>query len=175
MKHVLCTITLCVALSLTHSAYAQSADDFTGYWYSEDDASIVEVTKVSGKYSGKIIWLEEPRYDKEDDDAGKLKFDRENPDKKKRKNPIIGLNILEGFTFDADESNWSGGTIYDPEKGKSYKCEIKIESDPKWWDGKKLYVRGYIGIPTLGRTTYWHRVSTADLEKYELIPKEEKE
>ena len=46
---------------------------------------------------------------------------------------------------------WSGGTIYDPKNGKTYKCFIRFENQ------NKLKIRGFIGISVLGRNTYWTR------------------
>ena len=156
-------------LFLASTIASAASDDLLGYWYTEDDDSIVKVELEKGKYVGNIIWLKELRYEKGDKNAGKLKSDRLNSNKKKRKRPIIGLNVLAGFSYDAGEKVWNGGTIYDPEKGKTYKCEIKFEKDPKSKTGKRLFVRGYIGIPVLGRTTYWYRTPEKDLRKFELI------
>jgi len=63
--------------------------------------------------------------------------------------PIAGLVIIENLTEDGDEFN--GGTIMDPENGKTYKCYIELLDDGK------LKVRGYLGISLLGRTQYWRR------------------
>ena len=47
---------------------------------------------------------------------------------------------------------WEGGTIYDPETGKIYKCRM-------WFDDNTdiLKVKGYIGVSFVGRTTEWER------------------
>jgi uncharacterized protein (DUF2147 family) len=63
--------------------------------------------------------------------------------------PITGMIIVSGLTKDGDE--WSGGTIMDPNKGKTYDCYITMESKDK------LKVRGYMGVALLGRTQYWYR------------------
>ena len=60
------------------------------------------------------------------------------------------MNILSGMKADGD--HYEGGHILDPNNGKTYKC--KMELDDK---GKKLKVRGYIGVPMLGRTQVWLR------------------
>jgi uncharacterized protein (DUF2147 family) len=175
MKYAIPLFLTCQIALLTCSANASTAsDELLGYWYTEDDDSIVQVTKSNSNFTGEILWLKEPRFEKGDKNAGKLKFDRLNPKKKMRKKPIIGLNVLAGFTYNSKKNEWSGGTIYDPEKGKTYKCEIKFEKDAKAEGGKRLYVRGYLGIPTFGRTTYWYRVPQKHLKKYKLdTPKEE--
>lgn len=129
-----------------------------GRWYSEGRESKIEITEKDGAFGGRIVWLAEPLYEEGDPEAGKPKHDRNNPDKARRADPIIGLVILTGFTYDADAKKWSGGKIYDPNNGKTYSCEMRIEGDA-------LKVRGYVGIPTLGRTTEWTRVSAEDEEK----------
>ncbi|MBI4832212.1 MAG: DUF2147 domain-containing protein [Candidatus Lindowbacteria bacterium] len=40
--------------------------------------------------------------------------------------------------------------IYDPKNGKTYSCSAKLDKD-------KLYIRGFIGVSLLGRTTVWRR------------------
>ncbi|HEX8697910.1 MAG TPA: DUF2147 domain-containing protein, partial [Myxococcaceae bacterium] len=68
--------------------------------------------------------------------------------------PIIGMVILRDLKKDDDE--WTGGTILDPGNGKTYKCKIAVEAG-----GKKLKVRGYIGMSLLGRTQHWVRAEPA--------------
>lgn len=64
--------------------------------------------------------------------------------------PIIGLSIIDGMKKDGD--SYAGGTILDPENGKVYKSKMKLVEG-----GKKLEVRGYIGMPMLGRSQIWIR------------------
>ena len=64
------------------------------------------------------------------------------------------MTILRGIKPDAsDKGTWVGGDILDPNDGKIYKVLLKLADG-----GKKLDVRGYIGMPMLGRTQTWHRV-----------------
>jgi len=67
----------------------------------------------------------------------------------KKDQPIAGLVIIENLEKDDDEYN--GGTILDPQNGKTYKCYLELE------ETNKLKVRGYLGFSLLGRTQYWHR------------------
>ena len=83
---------------------------------------------------------------------GKPKVDNNNPDKNKQNLPIIGLIILEDFSFDGDDE-WKYGTIYDPESGKTYDCNLTLKSK------NILHVRGYIGISLFGRTETWTRTN----------------
>ena len=65
--------------------------------------------------------------------------------------PLIGLEIISGMKQSG--SVWKGGRILDPENGKTYKCKLELEGTDV------LKVRGYIGIPALGRTQRWYRVA----------------
>jgi uncharacterized protein (DUF2147 family) len=64
--------------------------------------------------------------------------------------PLVGLQVL--WAFHSDGSQWSGGQVLDPETGKIYRAWLSVEDG-----GRKLRLRGYIGIPLLGRTQYWVR------------------
>ena len=65
--------------------------------------------------------------------------------------PVIGLQILWGLRKDG--SQWSGGQILDPETGRIYRCYVALEDG-----GRKLRIRGYIGLSVFGRTEHWLRV-----------------
>ncbi len=145
------------------------ADEILGQWYTDGNESIVVVTQTDGKYFGKIIWLSEPLYTKDepDGDAGKPKRNKNASEPADQKKPIIGLQVLKNFAYDADDKSWSGGTIYDPNNGRTYKCVVRMQEDAKGIDGKSLHVRGYIGIPQLGRTTVWYRVPEDKMQKVE--------
>src|SRR5262245_57666392 len=98
---------------LSVSAWAQiSADDILGHWLSESGKAKIEVFKSGTNYYGKIIWLKVPN-----DETGKPKTDRFNPNPDERKHHLIGLLLLKSMQFDG-ESTWHNGTIYDPENGK---------------------------------------------------------
>ena len=121
------------------------ADDIAGTWLTHGDkpAKILLYKQGNGKYYGKIVFLQFPL------ENGKPQVDKNNPDKNKQGQPLLGLELLTGFVFDKDE--WDGGTIYDPENGKSYSCTLTLK------DKNTLKLRGYIGISLLGRTEIWTR------------------
>jgi len=58
--------------------------------------------------------------------------------------------ILNHLKMNGDQ--YSGGEILDPEVGETYKCKLQVIDG-----GKRLSVRGYIGVPMLGRTQVWQR------------------
>jgi uncharacterized protein (DUF2147 family) len=71
------------------------------------------------------------------------------PDDRKDQ-PIVGLQIIRDLKrFD---DRWADGFILNPEDGKIYTLRA-LPVD----EGRKLEVRGYIGMPVLGRTQTWIR------------------
>ena len=144
-KHLFITITI---LFVPLFLYAQ-ANKIEGTWYNDDKTSAIKITKgTDGKYSGKIVWLDEPY------ENGKPKIDDDNPDPKLATRPIMGLKIVESFKYDSKKKRWNDGTIYDPKNGKTYDCFSWFEDG----DYNKLYLKGYVaGIKALGRKTEWTR------------------
>lgn len=132
-------------------AQTVKADDVLGVWLTQDKDSHVEIFKQGNKYYGKIIWLSEPI----DSVTGKPKVDDKNSNKKLQNRPVMGLELLKNFVYNADDREWESGKIYDPKKGSTYKCYMEF-SDPA--NKNKLKIRGYIGFSLLGRTVYWYRV-----------------
>jgi uncharacterized protein (DUF2147 family) len=128
---------------------ATGADRIVGTWVTDGGGSKIEISKKEEKYFGKIVWLKEPNTAE-----GKPKLDEKNPDEAHKKDPILGLELLRDFTFDGTAA-WTGGKIYDPESGSTYKCTIKFN------DEGKLDVRGYVGVPAFGRSTVWTRADAA--------------
>ena len=120
---------------LTGYAVAQEADAILGQWYTDPEKkdALVEIYKENDLYSGKIVWLKEPK-----NDDGTVKVDKNNPDETKRNNPTIGLNLVKGFTYKGN-NKWAGGTIYDPNNGKTYKCKMTLDggdiSKCRFWAG----------------------------------------
>jgi uncharacterized protein (DUF2147 family) len=126
------------------NSFAQKSDDILGVWLTGNKRAHVQIYKVGVKYFGKIVWLIEPN------ENGKPRMDVNNPETKKRTQPLMGLVNLNNFVFDEDE--WEDGTIYDPKNGKTYSCVITLG------ENKTLNVRGYVGISLMGRTDVWQRV-----------------
>ncbi len=121
-----------------------SQKEITGVWLNEDKDAEIKITEKNNKYYGEIIWLLNPKNKK-----GKPKKDTKNPNPKKQKQTILGLEIIKNLEFSKKE--WTKGTIYDPKTGKTYKLYAKIKD-------KKLYLRGYVGVSLIGRTNTWTRV-----------------
>ena len=119
-----------------------------GLWKTIDDNTgrprgLVRIREVNGRYEGTI-------------EKGFPRPDEKEPprcdkcDGARRNQPVIGLTILWGLTKQGDE--YQGGEILDPESGKIYRARMKLIEG-----GKKLDVRGFIGISLLGRSQIWQR------------------
>ena len=153
MKKILVLLPLGIILILASVAVAQDPEPFVGKWWTEERDAQIEIYSCEGKLCGKIVWLKEPNFPEDDSKGmgGKPKIDRENPDVSKRERPLLGMNLVWGFT-PSGKNIWEGGFIYDPRDGKSYKCKLTLENPDR------LKVRGFIGISLLGKSTTWSRV-----------------
>jgi len=143
-KHfVLFALILLTVVAVSINAKAQT-DKIEGLWYNDVKSAKIQITKESnGKFYGKVVWLKEPLKN------GKPKVDEMNSDEKLRSRPRLGLPVLADFVKDGD-NKYTGGTIYDPNNGKTYSCKMTYK-------GGILDIRGYIGISLFGRTTTWSR------------------
>ncbi len=149
MKSKIFVLSILFSLFFASDLAAQNADKILGYWLTQDGDSQVKIFKAeNGKYYGDIRWLEEPN-----EDDGTPKLDNENADPKLQKRTVLGLQILKGFEYDADDKEWVDGTIYDPKNGKTYKCYMWFDDG----DNQTLHVKGFIGFSLLGREVEWTR------------------
>ncbi len=149
MKLKLLFISLFLTVFLAPNLLAQDADKILGFWLTQEGDSQVKIFKATnGKYYGEIKWLKEPT--RED---GSIKLDDKNENEKLRDKPVLGLQILKSFNYDAKDKEWVDGTIYDPKNGKTYKCFIWFEEG----DDITLHVKGFIGFSLLGREVEWKR------------------
>lgn len=136
-----------LCLFLTSPLFGQ-AERVAGFWLTADRDSQVEIfRKADNQFYGRIIWLEEPL-----NEQGRPKVDDKNPDRSKHTTPIMGLEILKGFSYNASKNEWSGGTIYDPKNGRTYSAYMRLDGN------NKLVIKGYVmGMRFLGRETEWIR------------------
>jgi uncharacterized protein (DUF2147 family) len=126
---------------------AAESDSPVGKWKTFDDKtgrakSIVQITEENGELTGKVLEvLQSPE--------GPHPLCR--PCEGERKDqPVEGMTILWGAKKNG--ASWEDGEILDPENGKIYHAIITLLTG-----GQKLQVRGYIGIPAIGRRQIWQR------------------
>jgi uncharacterized protein (DUF2147 family) len=152
-------IVLMMTLSLVTavSAMASDKDAILGVWNNEEKDGKIEIYQCGDRYCGKVVWAKEPNYPEgsKEGTPGTPRLDHNNPDPALRKTPIIGLVIMRDFTFAGDET-WSGGMVYDPKNGKTYRGKVTLASP------RELKLRGFVGIPLFGRTTTWTRVQSSE-------------
>ena len=144
---------LLVAASMAAvSSWATEDYGIVGVWNSEDKDARIEIFNCADKVCGKIVWMDEPYYTVKDKEGkpGDLKLDIRNPDPSLRPRTILGLQILNDFTF-AGGNRWTGGKVYDPKTGNTYSGAMSLVTN------NKLYLRGFVGFSLFGRTTTWTR------------------
>ena len=142
MKRILCTLVLGLTAA---TAWAQSSP--AGLWKTIDDEtkqekSFVRLTEAGGVLTGKIEKIVDPA--KQDSVCDKCEDARKGQ-------KVLGMTIVEGVKKNADEPYWDGGTILDPNNGKTYKVRMTPKDG-----GKALEVRGFIGF--FFRNQQWIRV-----------------
>lgn len=148
MRAFICTAFIAIGLLFAAQTYAADATP-VGTWTQVDDAtgkpkSIIEITQLpNGTLQGvvkQVLFSSQGTHPICDKCSG----DRHNQ-------PVDGMVIMWNVKADG-ANNWDGGQILDPAKGKTYKVKLSLADD-----GQKLDVRGYIGMPMLGRTQTWVR------------------
>jgi uncharacterized protein (DUF2147 family) len=121
-----------------------------GFWAGEE--SILEVALADDGLSARVFALTDPVYrpDEQDGPAGAVRRDDRNEDEALRQRPVLGLELLSGYRY--EDGRWQG-KIYDPKTGNTYNSRM-------WVDGEgRLKMRGYVGVPMLGRTVEYVPVS----------------
>ena len=147
MKNVFALCFTSAALLAAGGALAQQASP-VGLWKTIDDSSgkaksLIRISESGGVFNGKI----EKLFREAGEEANPL-CDKCEGDLKDK--PVIGMTILTGLK--PDGGDYAGGKILDPNNGKLYNSKVTLIEG-----GKKLNMRGYIGMPMLGRTQTWLR------------------
>ena len=120
---------LAAAVWLVFGGLAQGAgpiDPVIGDWVTPGGGAKVRIAvcpTAPNQLCGVLVWLRQGL-----DAAGKPVRDVANPDPALRTRPLVGGPFLTGFTRDAP-GRWSGGRIYDPDSGKTYRSKMRINDD----------------------------------------------
>ena len=137
-------------ISLLSTNATLQAQDLTGIWQQIDDKTgspkaLIEIQKDNnGSFTGKIKKIT-PR-------AGYTPKEKcINCPPPYTNQPLLGLEVFNGLKYDG-ENKYNDGKILDPLSGKIYNLKAKQTSN-----GKRLLLRGYIGISAIGRTQTWIR------------------
>lgn len=70
---------------------------------------------------------------------------------------IAGMRVVWGLKEVNGE--WKGGRVLDPDTGNIYRCKLSVSED-----GRRLNIRGYLGISLLGRTQTWNRLDNVSMK-----------
>ena len=76
------------------SAWAQKADAILGSWANPNGQDHILIYKHGDKFFGKLDWIKVPN-----DENGKPKTDKNNPDDALKSRPELGLELLKDFKF----------------------------------------------------------------------------
>lgn len=137
--------------AFAQNAPAQSApaqNSPLGRWRIIDDASgkpkaVIEISETgNGTLSAKIVQILDTK-----DGPNPLCNDCTGA---RHNKPILGMTIAWGLKRQGKV--WAGGRILDPENGKEYSVKMTPIAG-----GRKLEVRGFLGVALLGRTQVWLR------------------
>ena len=138
------------ALLLSVSSSVVFAEDISGSWKNIDDKTgsskaILEIRQeTNGTYTAKIVKVTpRPGYT-----AKETCVNCPAPYTDK---PILGMDVLKGLK-PAAGSNFTQGKIIDPLSGHIYSMKAKLSPN-----GKRLTLRGYVGVSALGRSQTWIR------------------
>lgn len=137
---------LCLALLVFTAPTGWAAEsDIVGLWLSGDGDGWIEIRRTGPTVVGIIAGSPNTRPDEPE------RLDVKNPDLGLRNRKLVGLRFMRDFVYSGD-NRWTGGTIYDPDSGKTYRGTMTLV------DRDTLKLRGYIGLSLFGRTDTWTRV-----------------
>ncbi len=133
------------AAAMLGEAKAQPAVDISGNWATRDFGSIVQFRPCTGTpdaMCGRIVWFWKPN-----DDGGRPRTDRRNPDRALRSRSLIGVEIVRGLRETAP-GVWSNGALYNPDDGRTYTGTITLRSDVLELRGCALAATGIVTLST---------------------------
>lgn len=148
---------LWIALGLCALPLTSWAEGFTGIWRTVDDrtgfskALIHIYQEKDGSYSGQIVKIiPRPNYTPKElcQRCPKPWTDQK----------ILGMKPLWGMRPSGNPNIYTGGHILDPLSGNIYNSRAKVNLE-----GRRVSMRGYVGVSLLGRTQVWIRETNKEL------------
>lgn len=124
-------------------------NSITGKWMSTEGNLMVEVYKVNNEYRARVLWFDDT------DDKSRpytTRLDIKNPNKSLRSKKILGLEVMYGLVYNADDEEWRGGRIYDASSGKDWNAKAWVDKDGC------LKVRGFWHLEFLGQNICFKKV-----------------
>lgn len=111
-----------LALAALFVGAAFGPDPAFGQWLTEDGMAHVAVAPCAGDPAmacGAVTWLKDP--------VGHPTRDIHNPKVGLRSRPLVGILVIRDMRPQAP-GRWTGGEVYDPESGKTYRGKLKVVS-----------------------------------------------
>jgi len=131
------TSLLLAMLLLAKPAYAAHLSDMIGVWKTDDADGRVEIYDCGdGTPCGRLTNVTDPSF-----------TDDFNPDPDLRGRHLQGVIILDGFK--AKRRSFTGGEIYNPGNGKSYRSALALTADDQF------QVKGCVFL--FCQSQYWQR------------------
>lgn len=132
--------TLALTAAALAFASAAAAAPVEGLWRTETKGGVVRIAPCGVQLCGTL----EDAPDLQKNPGAK---DEKNRDASKRNRALKGVKLLDGFS--GGPERWTGGTIYNPEDGRTYRSELALDG------ADVLKVKGCFG--PLCRTQTWTR------------------
>jgi Delta7-sterol 5-desaturase len=131
MKALSPLLGLCLLLCAPWAWPQTGANEVLGEWWTPGFAARVRIEACGDALCGRIVWLW---------------------DEAAQQQALIGRRVVEGMRA-AEGGRWAGGTLHDPEDGRSYKGSLQLQLPGS------LKLEGCFGPFCRGQV--WRRVEAA--------------
>jgi hypothetical protein len=127
-----------------------------GLWQKTEDGKpvvwVLIVDRPNGVFEGAFAKMFPKPGEKTDHVCNKCEDDRKDK-------PLLGLSFIRDMKRKSGSAlEYEGGNILDPRDGSIYHALMSVSED-----GQTLHLRGYVGIPMLGKTEDWTRVPDKEI------------